>query len=141
MSTPTLWHYTCEHGHDKIGDEGVLLPAVILLDGDPRVPWNGQVVWLTDLPMPNVWALGLTSLRVSCDRTAYRYRVTDTRDCVPWPRLRRRLLPDMRDEIDDLEGHLNARPAHWWCCSIAVPAVYDPVTTATPVSRTRSRPM
>lgn len=118
----TLWHYTCEHGREELGDGGLLLPAVELTSSRP-VPWTAYVVWLTDLTPPDRDALGLTSRLLTCDRTAHRYRVTDEANVVPWHVLARTLTREMRDELEAARG---ARPAHWYISAVPVPALYDP---------------
>ena len=68
MSAPTLYHYTCDHGRQLIGMRGKLKPN--------RHPWlTRPLLWLTDLDHANIQALGLTSLTLDCDRTAWRYRI------------------------------------------------------------------
>lgn len=74
-----LWHFTCGHGRDGITDSGMLI--VNPFAASTGVP---ELIWLTDLDVPIRDALGLTSNLLGCDRTAHRYRVTDTTGCVPW---------------------------------------------------------
>ena len=107
-TTPTLWHYTCQHAHDKITD--TLRPG---LDG---------FVWLTDLDAPYMQALGLTRYLLACDRTAHRYRVTDTRDVMPYVTIRS-TLDTLRRVGLEVDGTL---PRHWYVSTTHVPVVYDP---------------
>lgn len=126
---PTLWHYTCMHGHGALGDTGELLP---LADLEPRrvllLPEPFRVmttlVWLTDLDVPDAAGLGLTSIVVACDRTRYRYRVTDDTDCVRYTTVRRDLPPRVAEL---LERSGRTLPAHWWVSRRPVPVMYDPV--------------
>lgn len=127
MSRPTLFHYTCEHGHRGIGKEGYLHPAAHLFP-EKTFPWTGHYVWLTDLPNPAVTPLGLTSIVTVCDRTQYRYRVADGFDhAAPWVRIRR-LLPQDQVALLEQPGNLIR---YWWVASVPVPVVYDPVPRST----------
>ena len=113
MSARRLFHFTCEHGHRAIGARGELRPQV-------AHPMLGcAVVWLTDDPMPDREATGLTMRLTRCDRMAYRYVVTDLRTCRPW-----RDSPE-RDgapvwAVADLERF--GDPEHWWIASDPTPA-------------------
>ena len=112
MSTPTLYHYTCDHAHQLIGMRGKLKPN--------RHPWlTRPLLWLTDLDHANIQALGLTSLTLDCDRTAWRYRIRDgyTRGqpkgtVEPWITSRARRESASIDVV-----YLEmppAQPEHWW---------------------------
>lgn len=93
----TLYHYTCRHGREAIGERGRVVSiadhtpdAVDRLD--PSFRWLAFLTWFTDMYPPNARDLGLTHDLIGCDRTAYRYRVLDDRgisrwlDCRPvWP--------------------------------------------------------
>jgi hypothetical protein len=110
----TLYHYTCRHSHGEITDS--------LRPFGAYVP--GGLVWLTDLDVPMRDALGLTSVTLSCDRTAYRYRVTDEASCVRWV--------DYRSKVDrvivrGLEEAHGAMPMHWWVSEQRVPVAFDPI--------------
>lgn len=124
-----LYHYTCDHGRTQLGNAGVLLPAVAQRpDHGDRInlfPWQGWLVWMTDLDRPIREALGLTSVHLRCDRTAHRYRVTSLEHVMPWGRYAHdhKVPREVRDEIEQAPG----RPAHWWVSLEPVPAVYDPV--------------
>lgn len=123
----TLYHYTCGHRHALIEDRLLSLVDQI---GDKHGaittlrPWTSSVVWLTDLAHPNRDALGLTSFYLSCDRTEYRYRVTDETHLVRWVDYRREVPPEI---CEVLEGAPGARPMHWWISNQPVPVVYDPI--------------
>lgn len=120
MTAPvTLWHYTCEHGYAGIGDRGQLWPAYALTNRIPPEWWPARLVWLTDLAAPDRAGLGLTSAVSACDRTAYRYRVTDDLDVIPWVRVRRQFPADV---LEDLPG---TRPRHWYVSSNPVPVILD----------------
>lgn len=118
----TLWHYACKHTRQAIGDEGVLVPMRALLGPDMEVPWTGELVWLTDLSVPIRDALGLTQTITKCDRTEYRYRVTDTSHVLPWIEVRK-ALP--RGDIHMLEDDPGARPRHWYVTTVGTPVVFD----------------
>lgn len=131
-----LWHYTCDHAHLRIGAQGTLFPARMLMaaDVDPAWPahtWQAHLVWATDMERPNRDALGLTMRAVRCDRTTHRYRIDEHLQW--WPKFRRRLLAlHLDDDVDALESTPGARPAHWYVSPIPVPCTYDPVTAVRP---------
>ena len=104
----TLYHFTCDHGRQAIGKAGLIRP-----NRRAMVP----VAWFTDLPDPDALALGLTSILLSCDRLAHRYRVTDARDVVPWAEFDAH--PDIRVCLESAPG---VRPDHWFVASRPVPA-------------------
>lgn len=112
------YHYTCDHGRRSI--RGTVDPAATLGRYDVDGPWI--YAWFTDLTRPLRDALGLTSHILTCDRTAHRYRVTDTRDLVHWTHVRRD-----HPWAEELESAPMARPMHWWVARHPVPVTYDPV--------------
>lgn len=124
----SLYHFTCAHGCQKIGYEGVLLPLRDLLDKAARSDWEpwrlpiADLIWLTDLDSPFREALGLTSFTLGCDRTTYRYVVTDESMCRPYVAIRRQLPRELRAELESAEG---AMPRHWWVSYAPVPVRYD----------------
>lgn len=120
--TGDLFHFTCDHGRQQIGDTGTLLPASKLTD--KQAPWPARYVWLTDMARPDRNALGLTSHTLNCDRIEHRYRVTDPTGVVPWHRVARLLS---REQRDLLEAEPGARPMHWFVALRGIPVVYDPV--------------
>lgn len=122
MATPTLFHFTCDHGRAAMGDQPVLRPGADLVDG--AVPWTSALVWLTDLERPNRDGLGLTSHAIRCDRTQHRYRVLDGERVLRWTDFARDLPREYRESI---EGTPGAMPAHWWVAISGVRAVYDPL--------------
>lgn len=117
---PRLWHFTCDHGHRGIGTRGMLKPHLHTL-----MPQLGPVVWLIADGAPDRDDVGLTSVRLSCDRMVFRYRVVgiprighDVGAVVPWAAV--------RDRIDlvtlaDLERY--AEPSTWWLATVPVEAV------------------
>ncbi len=111
-----LWHFTCDHGHAGLGDNGVLKPHP-----HPMIPRLGPVVWLTDDPAPERDDVGLTSSLLSCDRMAYRYRVASTSRCIPWKAVRRLVAVDV---LHDLESY--GAPDTWWISHTPVRAVLAP---------------
>ena len=114
-----LFHYTCDHGAEGIRRSGVLRP-------NPQALLPRPLVWLTDLAEPHRDALGLTSLILSCDRTAHRFRV-DTTAAMWWPHYARTVPPWAREALD---GEPGAMPAHWWVVDVPVPI--DPDHPAPP---------
>jgi hypothetical protein len=118
-----LYHYTCSHAYKMLGKRGHLFPASALIGETQTVPWSGHYIWLTDLSHPNVGALGLTSIMLTCDRTAHRYRVADDYEGAhPWTTVRRRLPPGW---VADLETP-GTLLRHWWVATEPVPVTYDP---------------
>lgn len=105
-----LFHFTCSHGREGIGTKGVLTVP----------PWP-SLVWLTDLDAAPAEALGLTQIILRCDRTRYRYRVTDTGTCEPW------LGSEARSTLGTwsamLEAATGAMPRHWWISAEPVPVI------------------
>lgn len=89
-----LYHYTCDHGSEKIARSGQLLP-----NGHPWLPV--PVIWLTDMERPDREALGLTSQTIRCDRTAWRVSV-DTDEADPWHVFARRyrVSRSVREELE-----------------------------------------
>lgn len=117
-----LWHYTCDHGRRAIGERGSLIPAAARPGVGNLSPWTALLVWMTDLDVPVRDGLGLTSHTLTCDRTVYRYRVTDPADCLPWMVVRHSLSPAYRDGVERAPGAL---PRHWWVSPLPVPVVLD----------------
>lgn len=123
-----LYHFTCDHGRLGIGDAGCLLNAKQQGLKVPKVPRYQarlfELIWVTDLETPIREALGLTSFTISCDRTRYRYKVTDAYTVDRWLDVRKDFPQRFRDELERASGAL---PAHWFVSSMPVPVVYDPV--------------
>lgn len=118
---PTLWHYTCTHGHAGIShDQGLLRPGRLLVD-DPDA---GTFVWLTDLDAPAAEPLGLTRDLAPCDRTEHRWRV-QAPQALRWVKLRRWLPAPY---VQALEGARGAMPMHWWVSLDPIQATYAPGT-------------
>ena len=105
----TLHHFTCDHGRQAIGKAGLIRP-----NRQSLVP----VAWFTDLPDPDAVELGLTSIVLSCDRLAHRYRVTDASNVVPWSEFGN-VHPGIRAALESSPG---AQPDHWFVASKPVPA-------------------
>lgn len=123
----TYWHYTCAHGRRAIGEAGTLVPARTLNPTLPEWLWQSSYVWMTNLPHARAVSLGLTRHLIGCDRSAYRYRVTDDRDVRPWREVRRQYV----DEVDvllreALEREPGIRLSHWYVSREPVPVVLDP---------------
>lgn len=75
----TLYHFTCAHGR-----RGLQLAGVLALYSQPLLG-GVHATWATDMDQPDADALGLTAVLLQCDRTQYRYRVTDDGAFVWWP--------------------------------------------------------
>lgn len=126
-----LYHWTCGHGLDGLGLVGSVTPPSLRFEGfaerltelDPVIgPVAGGLAWFTDLGTPNRAALGLTMRRTMCDRTRYRYRVTDDGDVERWVTIRRTLPTSYVAALEEAPG---ARPMHWWVSRVPVPVVYE----------------
>lgn len=108
-----LYHYTClDHGDPGIQRDGFLRP-------NRHAFFDARLIWLTTLEQPQREPLGLTSDRLSCDRTAVRYEV-DTVHAVRWNRWARRHNVDRRLRAD-LERF--GMPEAWWVAESVLPVV------------------
>lgn len=120
----TLWHYTCEHGAQAIGDTGTLWAAAQQLEEAPSLPLDAAVllhmVWATDMDPPERAALGLTSATIECDRMAYRYRVP-SHAFRRWGKVRSSLPAPL---VDALELAPGAQPGAWWVSFQPVPGAH-----------------
>lgn len=118
----TLYHYTCAHQVEAIRADGFIRPCIDIVPFDRRklVPMSGFFGWFTDLTEPDASALGLTAASLSCDRTAFRFTVTDASDVRWWMVARLELVPELRAL---LEGAPGAAPAHWFLSRRAVPVL------------------
>lgn len=110
MTTPTLWHYTCDHAWMRIGSRGWLKPGP---DG---------FIWLTDLDVPHRDGLGLSSAFIECDRTAHRYRVEPGHDAHPFVRMQHAFDPARWDALMRVPGGL---VRHWYVAAVLVRATLD----------------
>lgn len=123
----TYWHYTCDHGRRGIGATGLLipleaqLPSLVPRDATARLMFS--LIWLTDLPEPDIPGLGLTSHNLNCERWTHRYRVTDDTGIAPFARIQH-LFPAPAQVRLLRDG---ARPEHWFVAFRRIPVVYDPV--------------
>lgn len=124
---PAYFHFTCRHGHDRIGEAGTLLPACQLTDVIPEAWWPSRFVWLTDLPVPPLAALGFQRQSGGCDHLAHRYRVTDASTVRAWTQVRRGLVRT-RSVLEDLPG---VKLRHWYVSTLPVPVVLDDVRVYT----------
>lgn len=124
----TLFHYSCAHGRERIGEHGVLLPPLWQIGEIPTsLPPDAValmgLVWATEAEVPEPYALGLTSSTLSCDRTAYRYRVPAWQ-FARWGRVRSRFPAALVDALETARG---AEPAQWLVAEGPVEgAVLDP---------------
>lgn len=129
MTEPTFWHYTCAHGRQGIGTLGVLRSPGVLkpearrpgLSEDERLML--ALIWVTDLPVPDIEGLGLTKQILSCERWTHRYRITNHRPIMPFADMQYRFSLDA--QMDLLTG--DAKPEHWFVSWKPLPAVYDPL--------------
>ena len=111
----SLYHYTCDHAVKGIREVGHVLPLASMYPESPMPQW-GIFAWFTDLDVPDMAGLGLTSTIISCDRTAYRFKVTDSTEVERWANVRR-----FHPWATALESAPGAMPAHWWVATEPVP--------------------
>jgi hypothetical protein len=119
----SLYHYTCDHGRDALGDEGWLRTGHAL---NPKTShlWQAGYIWLTDLSVPIKDALGLTSNFIHCDRTEHRYLIDPAFEYVtPYMSIRKHLSFAKRMQLEESPG---ARPMHWYVTRVPVLATYSP---------------
>lgn len=109
-----LYHYCCSHSRADIGKRGVLRPHY-----QPYL--DRSLIWFTDLAEPDREGLGLTSTIIACDRTEFRYRVTDERTCLPFSAWwqAERIDPLVVSELT----FPPKRPKHWYVSEVPVPVV------------------
>jgi len=114
-----FYHYTCEDAATEIGVTGVLVPTPqpLFVNGVGQA----MLVWLTDLPDPDVEGLGLTAHELNCDRSAVRYRAR-REEFTPWvgSRLHAAMPPSMQAEF-----HRGRTPAHWFVSMVPVAVIRD----------------
>jgi hypothetical protein len=89
--TGRLFHFTCEHSYPHLGARGVLVPQHKPTLFGVRLPDALAVVWLTAGDYAST-GMDRSDLAI-CDRSAYRYVVTDPSACVPW------LVSAQREEL------------------------------------------
>ena len=124
-----LYHYTCDHSHSLIGEQGFLRSAAEL-SGRDDLPGIARWIWLTDLAVPDRNALGLTSHSLSCDRMVHRYRVVwdyQAEAALPWMKVRMIADPAEREDLESAHG---ARPRHWFVTRWPIEVRYDPLNLA-----------
>lgn len=113
-----LYHFTCAHGHRRIGRYNCLL----IPQGPHPLLNNIRVIWLTTQAEPDRETTGLGHNYTTCDRMAYRYIATDLTPCIPWL-----VSPERRnapaESIDALESY--GDPEHWWITATPVRAKWD----------------
>jgi hypothetical protein len=132
-----FYHYTCDHGHEEIGDSGHLKPLSALVGPASYASWSkwqlpmAELIWLTDLNEPIRDGLGLTMKQSTCDRTRHRYRAVGYLP-ARYTAIRRDLPKRLRDDLESVPGVL---PAHWWVAWTPVPVVYDPIVVEVGRSR------
>lgn len=124
--TRVLYHFTCDHGREALGKTGLVKPpAQWAPEAAKKYPegwgWLGEVCWFTDLARPDAIALGLTSATLGCDRTRWRYRVTDDTGIKPWA-VAARSLPRTAWQLT-IGDYL---PGRWWLAWGPVPVQLDP---------------
>lgn len=110
-----LFHFTCEDAAPIIVRERLLRPGPL---------WG--IVWLTDQPHPERFALGLTSHSLTCDRMAWRFIVKT--DGVPWSQVRDEFPAEL---VRAIETAPLADPARWFIarmpCRVTKGAPYRPL--------------
>lgn len=103
-----LYHYTCRaHGEAGIRRAQKIRPYPHLLLGH-------KLTWMTDMEIPDQWALGLTQMTLCCNRTEVRVTIKPHKDdgtttVVPWWYWARIVPRVARDLLEDI-----GLPMHWW---------------------------
>jgi hypothetical protein len=114
---PILFHFTCRHAAERIGQRGWLLPSVRLMSPlqlrnlPNDVLMAGQAVWLATDRDATQRSLGFDGILSQCDRTEYRYRVTEPGAVRPWTEVRTGWPPEV---VAALEEGQDKRPETWW---------------------------
>jgi hypothetical protein len=129
MSTPVLWHFTCEHGREAIGEASMVLPIAMF---DPKaarlLPWwfepMAGISWWTDQADGQGSVVTSKPTEAGCERWQYRYRALDVERAIPYGRWARALEPRVRFVLETTPG---AMPGTWWVAENAMPARLDPV--------------
>lgn len=103
MTIPTLYHFTCAHGHAGIEATHLLRPHI-----HPLMPGLGPLLWLVDIAEPTRVSAGLTSSHITCDRMAYRYSVR-TKAAIRWMDIRARAPHDVVAVLESF-----GQPERWW---------------------------
>jgi hypothetical protein len=113
MTPDRLYHFTCADAHKRIGRYNCVLTP-------QRGLW--PYIWLTTEAEPDFEATGLGSITLTCDRTEYRYIVTDIAACKPWSGSPERAAvhPDFLETLESFGD-----PAHWWISAGPVRAAWD----------------
>lgn len=123
----SLYHYTCDHGRQALGDQGDVLSRFDQArHRGSRLPMDQLALhsWFTDLDRPLEQPLGLTSQILDCDRTAHRYEVTDPADVHRYIDIRRTLGHPLCAALESAPG---AMPMHWYVAVSPVPVAYSPL--------------
>jgi hypothetical protein len=117
--TPRLFHFTCaDHGFSGIGSRGLIVPRQgRTLFGVSHLDWG--VVWLTSGDH-DATGMGKSGFEV-CDRSEYRYVVTDTSTCERWLDSRVRKEADVMEGLIDLL-EMTGDASTWWISKEPVPA-------------------
>jgi hypothetical protein len=123
--TRALFHYTCDHGRAALGRAGFAVPIrthspTAAAQLPEELAWMAELVWFTDQRHPDPVALGLTRATIDCDRTRFRYRVTDPAGIDPWLTVTRS-LPRAAWKLT--QG--DARPGQGWVARGPVPVELD----------------
>lgn len=132
----TLYHYTCSHAVRLIRRDGLVKPAAEL--GVDEVKWAAlsadeqrfataiaQFAWFTDLEPPApAGPLGLTRLRLKCDRTTHCFAVQGGHPMLRWTTVRRK-EPAVWWELRELEFADGAMPMHWYVSRTPVPVLCE----------------
>ena len=113
-----FYHFTCDHGHRGLIEEGHTLPV-------PQPVLKGvRLSWFTTNPKGDGTALD-APLLLTCDRLEYRFRVTDDTDLRPW--LGSHEQAAMPPIIQRVLHNRYGNPAEWYISSHPVPVeVGDP---------------
>lgn len=114
---PPLFHFSCQHGFGGITRSGCRVVPVtqFAMPGRPRLSWFTD---LGELTADDVYALGLQSEHLRCERWSHRFTVTDDTGIIPWKEwLAANPLP-----LDFVSAFtMGRRPARWFVSDTPTP--------------------
>lgn len=118
---PELFHFTCSHFELPIRAVGAVIPH-----RHPWFPSLGAVAWFTTDQWADPDRTGLTSSTLSCDRTRFRFRVTEAEQCLPWCEVRDYMVGVQQagftaQQLKNFERF--GAPETWWISPTPVPVV------------------
>jgi hypothetical protein len=138
-----LYHYTCNHGHYGILNDGSVVRAAIDLANQRQrrklrqsfaAAMTSQVIWMTTSPHivrlnVNHVGLGMFSIEAltgdkQCDRTQHRWQINESQiKVLPWVNVREHWPVRVVAELESIPG---CRPETWYISRGPLHARYAP---------------